>query len=687
MALELKGYQTQGVTPSAGGVAPTMAAQASQVANQSLANRLSEFTGMAQQAAKAQAQDKAVEDAARDSAEGKPFYKESVYTAYGQAYNSAASATYAANANIETQRKSDELALQHENNPLAYTTAMNSFVEELGKQAPTDSLRATIKISGTKLKNAVFGSLSQQENQRIKAAQKETFLQESQLNIGQIVNLESIGDTAAADLLKKKNLVHMNALEAEGVLTPAESIKYTKQGNFQIRKGTAENNMMGLLQEASLENAATLLENYRTTKSQDLDIDEHEAIYSELNRLYSNEVKNRDAVDKEKKEYANSIIDDANKVMKAGLTFDDIEGAKEAYQFATPAKQKEFDIQMAAKKAMDIYRYKSLPEQEKTLADVQASGMIGANIVDAEVLGAIETNLKERKAKAAKDPISLGVAEGRFPPSQAMSVSNGIQAIIDIMPERMRMRSANMLEYGDEANKVFTDAEASQWSAYLENPKTSSEEKIAFIKALPIDAMKPALLQLQKKDAFVLSFVGGLVSEGKEEIAKKVLRGQTILQELKGVVDMETVTWKAYGNIGNAMQFSEIGDRQSLVNSIIAFSAADSEEKGTLNKGWTGADMTKTIKNLTNGVAKRNNQSYFLPDNATENEVEDWLESDALKNTLPEVPGFSKEQVMTIISQGCLVSTGNGTYAVKQKDSKKFLMISDKKPLQLKYPQ
>jgi len=221
----------------------------------------------------------------------------------------------------------------------------------------------------------------------------------------------------------------------------------------------------------------------------------------------------------------------------------------------------------------------------------------------------------------------------------------------------------------------------------LENPKTPIDEKIAFISALHPLAVKPALLQLQKKDAPILSFVGGLVLEGKNEEAKKVLRGQTILSEMKGVIDMETVTWKAYGSIGNALQYSGQGDRESLVNSIIAFSAADAEEKGTLNKSWTGADMTKHIKSLTNGVAKRNEQSYFLPRGKTENDVEDWIDSAGFKNSLPEMPGFTREQVVRIINDGCLVSTGAGTYAVKQKNTNSFLMSADKKPLIIKYPQ
>lgn len=687
MTPQLQGYQIQAVTPSVGGTAPTMAAQASQIVNQSLANRLSEFTGMAQQAAKMEAQDKAVEDAMRDSIEGKPFYKESVYTAYGQAYNEAASATYAANANIEIQKKSDELSLQHENNPLAYTTAMQSFVDELGKQAPTEALRSTIKIGGTKLNNAVFGNLSQQENIRIKADQLETFKTESQININQIIYAEANGDTASADLLKQKNLVHMNALIKDGVMTPDEAQRVVKNGNYLIRRGTATQNMEKLLEEKSLQNAATLLENFKTQAQQDLDVEEQEIIYSELNRLFSNEVKNRKALEVEKKEYATEQVDYAIKTMKAGLTYDNMKEAIAVLPYASKVKQREFQIQVAAKRSVDQFNYASLPEQEKILAEAQASGMVGANIVDVEVLSRIESNLKERKAKATKDPISLSVAEGLNQPTQSMGVSNGIQGILQTMPQRMKMRRSNMLEYGDEANKVFTDAEAAQWSAYLESPKTSSDEKISFIKALPQDALKPALSQLQKKDAFVLSFVGGLVNEGKEETAKKVLRGQTILQELKGVVDMETVTWKAYGDIGNAMQFSETGDRQSLINSVIALSAAEAEEKGTLNKGWTGADMKKSISSLTNGVAKRNNQSYFLPENTTEDDIEDWIDSPSFKNNLPEIPGFTKEQVVRIIQDGCLVSTGNGTYAVKEKDTNRFLMQEDKKPLQLKYPQ
>lgn len=686
--MELKGYQPAQLSgPSTAGTAPTAAFQAIATQQQSLTNRLAQFANVAQKVATAEAQEQAVEDASRDAMEGKPFYKESVYTVYGQAYNNAASATYAANANIEIQKMSDQLQMEYSNNPLAYATTMDSFVSELGKQAPTEALRATIKIGGTKLKNNVFGNLSQQENIRIKNEQLETFRQESQINIGQIINLRSIGDTAAADILEKKNLAHIDALVNEGVMTPADAQKAIKQGYFVVEKGIEIQNMNKLLEQPSLEDAEELIKSYKETIRQDLDPEEHDTIYSELSRLYSNEIKNRNAADKERKEYANGIVDDAVKVMKAGLTFDNIDDAKDALQYATPAKQKEFAIQYSAKKIVDSFKMYSLPEQEKLVAEAQASGMIGANIVDAEVLATIETNLKERKAKAVKDPISLGVAEGRLDPTPAMNVSNGIGVISEVMPLRMKMRSANMLEYGDQADKLFTDAEASQWSAYLESPTTSPDEKIAFIEALPTEALKPALLQLQKKEAHVFSFIGGLVSEGKKETAKKVLRGQTILRELKGVVDMERVTWSAYGSIDNALKYSGEGDRKSLINSLIAYSAADAEDRGELNKGWTGADMKNSLNTLVNGIAKKNEQSYFLPEGATENDVEDWLDGVDFANTLPEIAHLTKEQAVDIIRQGDLVSVGNGVYAVKVKETDRFLKTTDGKNLKIKYPQ
>ncbi len=132
---------------------------------------------------------------------------------------------------------------------------------------------------------------------------------------------------------------------------------------------------------------------------------------------------------------------------------------------------------------------------------------------------------------------------------------------------------------------------------------------------------------------------------------------------------------------------TEQGDRLSLANSIIAYSAAVAEEKGTLNKGWTGTDMSNSINSLTNGVAKRNEQSYFLPNNASEDDVEDWITAPEFKDTLPEVAGLTKEQAAITIKQGSLVSVGDGEYAIKQRGTSNFIKTLDGKTLRIKYPQ
>ncbi len=674
---ELKGFQpSQQSGPSSAGVAPTAQLRAGAAVTQSLVSKLESFTGVMKQQAQYEAQDQAVQDAAKASMNGEPFYKESVYTTYGRAYNNAASATYAANANIELQKKSDELQLEHENNPLAYTTTMDSFVKELSDNAPTSDLGATIKIGGTKLKNSTFGDLSVVENNRIKASQLETYEQEADINIGQIINLESKGDTAAADLLKKKNLVHMNSLVEDGVMSDELAQKYTKQGNYEIRKGTASQNMNGLLENPSLQDASTLLENYKSTISQDLDPEEHEAIYNEMNRLYNAEIGQRKADEKINTKNSDAMLKENIKILKAGRTPDNIGNVWEMRGSASDKVRDEFDLEVKAYSQSQELLGLPLAEQEAIIS--KRASDENANLEEVMVAQKSLANIKEKRTKIKDDPVSLAREEGIIDVETTLSIDRGVESYMNNLQVAVDNSTRIQEEYGSGAVQIMTKDEANGWAEYLSNPKTPIDEKMQFIQFTQLtspDAAKTIFKQLDKANAPTMAFAANLSVAGNTRAAKLALLGKGADVLLPEGFEMDLKTKMA----GVFEGFSSEFHNQNYKGMV-------DYAKGVLKDGGEIDDIfAETI-----GIQENyNNKKVILPQGVDSTKFESWLDNIIIEDR----PGMTKglNDMTDVLFDGDyqLHYAGQGEYYVKVNNGGNAYFARDSedagKPFILKY--
>jgi hypothetical protein len=160
-----------------------------------------------------------------------------------------------------------------------------------------------------------------------------------------------------------------------------------------------------------------------------------------------------------------------------------------------------------------------------------------------------------------------------------------------------------------------------------------------------------------------------------------MLRGQMILREQPNVVPMDIMQWKFNGEVGNAMRYQGAGMRKSLTDATVAYYAAIAEEQGELSKSDAPMGLVKqAVAEVTGGVGMKNDQNYFLPPQATEDDVDDWLEELTSKD-FEEVGGISSEDAVELVSRGQLISVGEGKYQVifqgnrlLNKDNTPFIM-------------
>ena len=662
----LKGYEAQAPQIQTPTPISDVGLRSTIQASQDFTSRLKEFKDFKEAQRDRDVKETAKDQAYKDARENKPFNKK-VNNMYGSVYNEVRTATYAADAELMIANTSTELTMAYENAPEEYDNAMRNYVDGLADAAPTPDLQSVIAIGGHKRRNESYGKLKVAEHGRIKAAEVDTFSRSIELNVNQIIQLETNGDMQRAEFEKQKNLEYIGTMISDGLISPESAQKIIRDSEYKITYGTAMNDMEKLLKEPNLENASKYLQGATAEARGDMSISENKKYSDDLTRMYNNEVKSRKAMESSNKEYANLIVGKVTKILAAGKTppTNLMKEAEMLTPFASMVKSDSLRINIAAYDLVKRFDNLSLPEQEARLAALRADPK-GTDI-SIEVLDQADKNLASRKAAAKKDPQTQNVVEGRGTISP-INVSNGINALVQELPNRVRNQQNNLLEYGRGATQLFTDAEATEWSGLLEDVNTPMSEKIAFMEAIYSTAPENAnavFNQLRKKGAPLFTFAASLVGEGKQDVARGVLRGQGLLKAAGPQEYITEFRTTLLGKIGNAMTKSNSADMEALVDSALAYSLHLAESKGDITN-LKGLSERQAINDLTNGMYKRNSQDLFLPDGASEDDFDEWVDEKLTVNDFADVSGMTPEQALMFTrgNRVRITSVGTGKYSL-----------------------
>ena len=596
-------------------------------ASQDFTSRLKEFKDFKEKQLNREAQTTARDQAYRDAKENRPFSKK-INNMYGSVYNEVRTATYAADAELQIAETSTELAMAYENDPEAYDNAMRGFVDGLSSAAPTEQLQSVIAIGGHKRRNESYGRLKIAEHGRIKAAQKETFVQSLGVNVAQIVELQATGDTKRAELEKQKNLKYIGTMAKIGIINVKEAQILIKKGEYQVTNGTAQRNMEDLLNEPNLENAAKYLNAEVTQERADMTPEQNAAHQASLQKLFNTEVRARKANEKKVGDYSTQLLKDEIKIMEDGGNSAYTE--EELDKAFTNSTSKDVRYKYAQQKAIQREQADwgtlSIPEQEDRIALLETKPRKG---VDQKLIEQLRTSLKERKTRATKDPVGLAIKEGIIEPTKyRMSAADGVDSLIAGV-EDMKNKLYDIKEtYGEDKTFLLTTEDAKSWADYFEAPgnsdaKLSTIEKITQYQP---EVAKQIFGQISKKNAPAMTFAATLSMDENREGARLSLKGK---YAQVSVEDESAIKKEVSAKIGNAFShFNDPAVYNQMFNGVVNYN------RGAVSEGAEALGADDAVEATLGQVKAYNGKDVILPRGATADQFEDWVDTIEIPNNV-----------------------------------------------------
>jgi len=595
--------------------APAAAMAAQQM--QTLSARLSNFSKEMYSNHADVVADKAKDAALKDSAEGKPYHKEAVYTVYGKAYNNTLSATYASNAEIAIAKQAKSLAITHDNDPVGFSNSMDEFVNGLVKEAPTPELKTVIGIGGKKTALAGYGVLAKEEHNRIKAYQQETFVQAWDLAIPQIVDMHHAGKTADADVMQQAKLTQLDAMVASGDIDEATKEKLIKDATFKINYGVSMLHMGSLLDGGKIDQAKSYLESQVLTSRKDMGEGENKKHKADLIKMMKTFETKQKAHATAQGKQANLLLGDATTIMGKGKSPDNLEELQAIYPFASEAQQHKFDVRIKAFEILNAFRGKSTTELEAELTKYKTSKE--ADIVDVKVLEDIEQILAQKKTAAKNDVVSLAAQEEYTDAPPMMGAKDGVDAFVSGIGITKQNSQIIQDIYGSDKTDLMTKEVAQSWADHMSSPDVSIDNKLGFIdavvKAHPGEA-NVIFRQISDKNAPTFGFAAQLSLGGNQKAAKIALmgKGADVMLEKDVLINVKNKIGNAFGGYK-----SDVYNRN--VRGITDYM------KGLVLNGEDADNAKDIIEGSIGKIITYNNKDTVLPHNVSKKQFENWLDN------------------------------------------------------------
>lgn len=587
-----------------------------------LSNRLKQFADTTYGIAVAQIKDQAKRDALEAAKNGEPFHRKSVWTAYGSVYNETASATYAANAEINISKKSDEYAIQFENDPSGYNNAMEEYVSSLKENAPTAELQSVIDISGTKTRNAVFGKLKIAEKKRQDESEMYTFTESFSNDLSKVVQLRVDGgakNEADATMIIFKNESHLKALQKKGSISEIEANKLRDEAEFQLVHNVAIGKMRKLVEKGDLEAAKELLDAETSEYNQHMSVEENEKHRSDLISEYSMGLKKLKSESKSNAKNANKYIRAETKILDNLGTPTDITTLKQALSEADD----EFLIKEFNDKLNTVQYFKSLRDGGLSLQEIQ-------NHVDGLEVGTqeevtrkelMQKFVKSKITKANDDIVRLAIEENVIQYDTPMNVNAGVPSLIEGLYGMTKKTELIKSNYGSQYTNLMSNADAKEWNDWFNNRNTSISDKLYLISEIAENFPEESssiFHQIGGKGSGMLTFAATLSTDGNAAAASIALMGSQSDVELEEGYGTDVSSY-----IGNA--FSGYEDKtvyNNIKNGVISYA------KGAITQKEGGAvDAAAAVEATIGEIVGINGQNVVLPRGVSKSSFEDKLDN------------------------------------------------------------
>ena len=676
---ELPRYRSKQIAPQGGG---GVAQRATSQMFGTLADRIEGFRGAAVQELAQATEVEAKQDAQEAfSQRGMQAEVNNDMTVYGQAYSNALTNMHKKRLAIDTGENFKDIYENNKSNPVAFQKATDEAYKSTVELLP-ENLRAEYAIDFEANKAHYSGQVN---SNRIKLDKEKDLALTNELFTQSTENASRASRDGNHDLalyeINKGTKALDSALEnrtisAEQHRKGIADIKHTS--SKALFKGVNDKHVSG----GDLQGSQDFIESFRTSDVPGYTDEQRESLADEMQTDLNRQIKQDTVTNKAAKAQGTVVVKDAIKVYKAGKKPDNIEEAYEAATLVSPAQVHELRVAEQAYNIIQKVGDKTLPEQRGIINAIEAEP--DASRVDIEALNQAKKDLSDKMALAEKDPYSLGAQEGLYEQTAPITPFEGIENLA------IRSQQADMTEaaYGT-APKLFTDAEAQQFTSWLENPETSISEKLDFISQVEEfapDKSTAVYDQFMKKGSSVFAYAGSMVSEGKRDVAYGILHGQQTMRAVGQQDYLREYRITLSSKIGNAMFYNTDNQaKESLIDSALAYSVYLAEQKGDMTN-LKGVSERKGISDLTNGIHKRNGQDLFLPQNATDDDFDEWIDERVSVDDFKDVAGITPEQAMSLLSgsKSRVVSSNPGKYTIYDRMGK-ILKNKDGSLLELEY--
>lgn len=658
------------------GAATSIAQQAKASAFQNLSSKMDMWSNNLSNDLAKQRAIEAEQQAYKDTLENKPLHQESVYTVYGQAYNSTRKATYLADTEINIKNKSDELAIKFKSDPDGYLNEMDGYLKGVRDETKVPDIEMAIGLTSKKVLDNTYNKLSLAKQEEETNFQRVKFEEYAGLKSSELINALSSRDIKSADLIRHSLDEYTTSLLQDGVITDAEYLKMTKDFEFTVNKGVLENEVSGFVDEKNMNGAKKIVDDFNKEIPKGYTPDQYKKVQASINTIYNQALVKQKA---ERVEYETSIkkdLRDGISVYDSGkIPFNSEQLDRMAMQL-NPEDRRDYEL---SKQSYEIIsKFDNLPlEEQQTYINKLESQQTGTKL-SVDVLGKMKKVLNDKSSAAKNDPISLSIKDGLNKPTEAISINNDAMRNGDILKERAKMANVNIIKYGKGADLLLTDEEAKSLTSFVQSPTTATSDILAMIDTIETNVPDNAdaiYRQINKKGAKLFSYVGGLVKTGNKEVAQNILTGNLIRQENKNAIMTKDVINDFNSEVGNALMYAGQGQREALMEATLSYAAYIAERTGELGEY---ADGKQALKGVLGGIGQRNDQNYILPFGKTEDDLEDYI-SELTPDMFPkEFKGMTKENAVKVIQDGQLISVGNGKYMVKYMNG--FLYEAGNKP-------
>jgi hypothetical protein len=661
---ELPRYKAPRPTPQTGG---GIAQRAKAQMFGTLADRIDVFAGIAIDRYAKETEVQAKQDAEQAFAQrGMQAKVNEEMTVYGQTYTNALNNMHKKQLAIDTGVKFEETYNKFKNNPVAFKEATDEMYNKTSELLP-DRLKAEYAIDFEANKAHFAGQVN---NNRIKLDKEKDLALTNELFLLSTQNASKASREGNFDLalyeMDKGEKALKSSLEA-GTITAEQH----RKGVADIKFASSTAMFKGIndkhIQDGDLQGSNDYIESFRTSDVEGYTDEQREKLADEMQRDLNAEVKSNKADKVDYKERANLVIKKVNEIRAIGKEPPAalVKEAEALKPYASLSKQDEYEVQDEAYEFMKKFDDKTIAEKEAIYAELESVDIIDSAAV--KVRDAIKKNIAFTKSMAKKDPQTLSVMRGDSKPLVPMGVADGFPGILRELGNRAKNQTKNKIEYGKNATQLFTDGEASEWSAYLESADTPISEKIDFIEMIVTTAptkVDAVMQQLRKKGASVFTYTASLTVEGKEDIAVGVLRGQELLRTIGNQDYIKEFRKTILSKVGNAFVKGNADDMKSLVDSSLAYSVFLAEQRGDITD-LKGKQERSVLSDITNGLHSINRQDFFLPDNTTKDEFEEWRDETLSPEDFKNVAGMTPDQALLFIrgNRVRITSVGNNRYA------------------------